>query len=100
MISPAMSLLKVTVSPVPREEVPVSWSPLVKMMVSGAGAAGACAGHAAIIAQTQQLRETPVVSAEQLSGLAFVLAQKERHLGSLDGSCGDASKWFFCIYAA
>ena len=43
VISPAMSLLKTMESPTPRRTVPVSWSPLVKTMTSGAGAAGAWA---------------------------------------------------------
>ena len=37
VISPAMSLLKTTELPAPRSSVPVSWSPLVKMMTSGSG---------------------------------------------------------------
>ena len=40
MTSPAMSLLKTTESPTPRSSVPVSWSPLVKTITSGAGLAG------------------------------------------------------------
>ena len=41
VISPAISLLKTMLSPTPRTSLPFNWSPLVKMRVSAAGAAGA-----------------------------------------------------------
>src|ERR1035441_2803933 len=47
VISPAVSLLKTMELPAPRSKVPVSWSPLVKRMTSGAGLDAGAAGSAA-----------------------------------------------------